>query len=377
MVTLEIVALSSPVRTWNCSPILTLMDTLVSLKEIALMPAVISEVEHRAEIDPFYGTKLPIFVAPMTCLIDRNNWDKFYNSKVIPIYPVRYNDDFRLSGEIQPDGWRAMTLDEFIHFFNAANAEEDVPDGYYHICIDCANGHMKKLLTAVKDAKQEYGSKLIVMAGNIAHPGTYMEYCKAGVDYVRVGIGGNLNCETGSKTGVHVSLPYLLTSINEVRKSWKFIDYLNENGLTATKVVADGGVNTISKAMKCLALGADYVMMGTLMAKTHEACGEIKVVPEWKRKGQFTFEKESKLMRRYYGQASKLGQIDRFGEASDYEEGSDTYLPVLYTLDDFCLEFERVLRSLMSYTNSFGLSELVGNVEWQIQSQAEYQSFNK
>ena len=81
MVTLQIVALSSPVRIRNCSLIINFMDTLVSLKEIALMPAVVSEVEHRAEINPFYGNKLPIFVAPMTCLINSSNWDTFYNSK--------------------------------------------------------------------------------------------------------------------------------------------------------------------------------------------------------------------------------------------------------------------------------------------------------
>jgi len=346
------------------------MEELVSLKEIALVPAVISEVEHRAEIDPFYGTKLPIFVSPMTCLINEHNWDKFYNSKVTPIYPVWHNDYFRLSGNIEPDGWRAMTLDEFIHFFCAVQADEDVPDGYYHICIDCANGHMKRLLDAVKDAKQEYGDKLVVMTGNIANPGAYIEYCKAGVDYVRVGIGGNLVCETGSKTGIHTSLPWLLTNINEQRHSWKFIDWLNEQGLKATKVVADGGVNTIDRAMKCLALGADYVMMGTMFAQTTEACGETR---------QFISSDGGPTLveRHYYGQASKFGQIDRFGEASDYEEGSDRWIPILYTLDDFCLEFEKVLRSLMSYTGKFGLSELVGNVEWRIQTHTEFSSFNK
>ena len=353
------------------------MNTLVSLKEIALMPAVISEVEHRAEINPFYGNKLPIFVSPMTCLINSSNWDTFYNSKVIPIYPVWHEDYFRLSGNIKPDGWRAMTLDEFIHFFNACNASEDVEDGYYHICIDCANGHMKKLLTAVKDAKQEYGNKLVVMTGNIANPDAYIEYCKAGVDYVRVGIGGNLNCETGSKTGIHTSLPYLLTTINETRKSYKFIDFCNENDLTATKVIADGGVNTISKAMKCLALGADYVMMGTLMAKTEEACSPLIKIKDLKKEMRANYPDDIQYVRRYYGQASRFGQIDRFGKASGYEEGSEAFLPVLYTLDEFCLEFERVLRSLMSYTNSFGLSELIGNVEWHIQSSEEYQSFNK
>lgn len=346
------------------------MDTLVSLNEVALFPTIVSEVEHRADINPFYGTKLPIFVSPMTCILNAANWDKFYNSKVTPVFPVWHDDSFRLSGNIAPDGWRSMTLDEFIHFFNACNAAEDVEDGYYHICIDCANGHMRKLLNAVKDAKEEYGAKLVVMTGNIAHPDAYLEYCKAGIDFARVGIGGNINCETGSKTGIHVSLPYLLHEINLQRKSWKTIDYLSENGLTATKVIADGGVNTIAKAMKCLALGADYVMMGSLFAQCEEAAQPIVTLYD----GHGNIIRKE---RRYYGQASKQGQIDRFGEASDYEEGSEAMLPITTTLDKFCLEFEKVLRSLMSYTGAFDLSELVGNVEWKVQSIAEYRTFNK
>lgn len=346
------------------------MDPLISLNEVALLPAVVSEVEHRADINPFYGSKLPIFVAPMTCLINQGNWDKFYNSRVTPIYPVWHNDDFRLSGNIEPEGWRAMSLDEFIHFFCACEADEDVPDGYYHICVDCANGHMRKLLTAISDAKQEYGSKLVVMSGNIARPEAYIEYCKAGADYVRVGIGGNINCETGSKTGIHVGLPYLLTSINEQRKSWKFIDNLSATGLTATKVIADGGVNTIAKAMKCLALGADYVMMGSLFAQCEEA--GTRPIIHYGGDGR-----PIETLHKYYGQASKQGQIDRFGVASDYEEGSEAILKVSTNLDKFCLEFEKVLRSLMSYAGAFDLSELVGNVEWRRQSIAEYKTFNK
>lgn len=345
------------------------MEKLYSLKEIALVPAVISEVEHRADVNPFYETKLPIFVAPMTCLLNKENWNTFYNSKVIPIYPIWYNDDFRLSGNINSDGWIAMTLDEFIHYFCACEADEDVEDNHYHICIDCANGHMKRLLDAVKDAKQEYGNKLVVMTGNIAHPDAYIEYCKAGVDYVRVGIGGNLVCETGSKTGIHTSLPWLLSNINRQRHDPKFINWLKENNLKATKVVADGGVNTIDRAMKCLGMGADYIMMGTIFAHCKDACGEIR---------EFDNNNGPKLCERhYYGQASKFGQIDRFGKASDYEEGSDRWVPISYTLDEFCLEFEKVLRSLMSYAGKFNLSELIGNVEWRIQTHTEFSSFNK
>ena len=346
-----------------------IMDTLVSLNEIALLPAVISEVRHRGDVNPFYGDKLPIFVAPMTCIINKRNWDKFYNSKIIPIYPIKYNDTFRLSEEIADDGWRSMTLDEFKYYFCHCAARHGKE---YHILIDCANGHMQELFDCVKEAKRNYPDELIVMTGNIAHPWTYYECCKARIDYVRVGIGGNINCETGSKTGIHVSLPYLLTEMQAIKNS--LTDLRKDNFFT--KIIADGGVNTIAKAMKCLALGADYVMMGTMIAKCEEACGKTR--PEHYI-GDLDEDDDRvvPMLRHYYGQASSFGQFDRFGVSKDYVEGSDAWIPIEYTLDWFCREFENVLRSMMSYTGKFNLSDLVGNVEWRIQSLAEYKSFNK
>ena len=57
------------------------------------------------------------------------------------------------------------------------------------ICIDMANGHMEDLLETVKMIKRLH-PYVTIMTGNIANPKTYIEYEKAGVDYVRVGIGG-------------------------------------------------------------------------------------------------------------------------------------------------------------------------------------------
>lgn len=346
------------------------MNTLVSLNEIALMPNFISFVRHRKDVNPFYGDKLPIFVSPMTCILNRYNFDTFYNSKVIPIYPViKRETNERLNTFFKENEWRAVTLDEFKHMFNSCTMQEDVPDEYYHILIDCANGHMSELFDIVKDAKQEYGNKLVVMTGNIANPDTYIECCKAQIDYVRVGIGGNIACETGSKTGIHISLAYLLSEINKIRKDYTFDGILKTTNGIKTKVVADGGIDTIDKAMKCLALGADYVMLGRMIAKCKESCNLVHVLDGIKEDGS--------QKRLYYGQASLQGQIDRFGKASNYEEGSSVYIPIEYTLDEFCTEFENVLRSLMSYTNHTDLKDLIGNVIWKTQSIAEYQTFNK
>ena len=80
------------------------------------------------------------------------------------------------------------------HFKKIMNAIEYENKHRCYICIDIANGHMKKLLDVIKTIKDSYGDSVIVMAGNIANPETYKQYAIAGCDYVRAGIGVGSAC---------------------------------------------------------------------------------------------------------------------------------------------------------------------------------------
>ena len=356
---------------------------MYSLDEIGLIPAKVSDIKHRADINPFVkspfgGEKLPVFVAPMTCILSANNICEFSRSKVEPILPV-VSADLELRVQLPNDsnwrGWTAMTLDEFKHYFCACNAKEDRK---YHILIDVANGHMKELFDVVKDAKQEYGKDLVVMIGNIANPETYIECCKARVDYVRVGIGGGSGCTTSVQTGIHASLPWLLKGIREEKNRINWIldnpmpyddkEILELDGFR-TKVVADGGINTIAKAIKCLALGADCVMMGQCFAQCKE--GTTCTTRGYTTDGEMTLE------HLYYGQSSKWGQLDRFGKIKSNPEGLAKWIPVTGTLQDFVNKFEAALRSAMSYCGAHNLEEFIGKVKYEYMSQAEFGAFIK
>ena len=340
---------------------------MYSLDEVGLIPAIISDVQHRGDVNPYVANsetpKLPIFVSPMTCIIDANNILIFNESKVEPILPVVSAPlDIRcqLPNGSDWSGWTAVTLQEFGKLFNQCTAPEDRK---YKILIDVANGHMKELFTRVKDAKQEYGNNLTVMIGNIANPETYIECCKSFVDYVRVGIGGGSGCTTSVQTGIHTSMPYILKGI----ESAKFQMHLQGTIEYRTKVVADGGVTNISRAIKCLALGADYVMMGRCFAQCEEACGELRPpYPDM-------LVKE----RRYYGQSSEKGQIDRFGKVKSNPEGTDYWIPVTTNLADFTTHFEAALRSAMSYCGAHTLDEFIGQVRYEVMSPLEFNAFNK
>lgn len=330
---------------------------MYSFDEICLLPKAISNINSRKEVNPFYGDKLPIFVAPMTCLIDKNNIETFQNSKVTPIYPIFYKETIEERLKNANNSWVAVSLKEFKEYF----VYNPLPKrkAPYKILIDCAQGHIESIFTYSRKAKEYYGTELVIMAGNIANPAAYEEYCIAGIDYVRVGIGGGNGCITSVLTGMHASLPYLLTeTIKERMKIYdKIIRYPEESKkyLTITYIIADGGIDSFSKIMKSLALGADYAMLGSMFANCEE----------------------SRLKGIYYGQASESGQIDRFGKVINEPEGCSRNYLITTDLNSFTNKIENVLRSTMSYAGAKTLKNFIGKVNYEIQTINEFNSYNK
>lgn len=328
------------------------MKTMLSLNEITILPAKISRVRSRKDVDPYEENgKLPVFVAPMTCILNDNNIDIFNDSLVIPIEPVDFfSPNYNM---LNMDGtWKALTLEQFKYWFIEENAQKG---NAYYILIDCANGHMKILYDMIVQAKQNYGKMLHIMVGNIANPDTYEICCETGVDYVRVGIGGGSGCTTSVLTGCHASMPYLLYNINKTRKQ-----RISENKF-CTKVIADGGIDSIAKIIKCLALGADYVMCGKMFAYCEEA-GNLC---------------NDGIHKQYYGQASHMGQLDRLGKITSPVEGTISSIVSKYTLDMLCCDIEAALRSAMSYCDCVTLGEFIGNVETCRQSINEFVQYEK
>lgn len=327
---------------------------MYSLDEVSIIPSTFTSVKSRKDIITTYTSKLPIFVAPMTCLVDLINFSSFEDSKVIPILPVYDINNKELFKQrltfIQQSKWVALTLNEFEDTFcrNKWNLDKE---NLFNICIDTANGHLHDIYVATKYAKKSFPN-LAIMVGNIANPKTYDEICKNysdSVQFIRVGIGGGSGCTTSVQTGVHTSLPYLITEINKIKKS-----YANK-----PLVIADGGVNTIDRAIKCLALGADYVMMGSMFAN----CKEVDNYDEVKNE--------------YYGQSSIQGQLDRFGEIRSNPEGLEKKVEINTTLNEVCSKFDAALRSAMSYCNAKTLEEFIGKPKIEYQTLKEFENYMK
>ena len=129
------------------------------------------------------------------------------------------------------------------------------------IVVDSAHGHSKNVIETVKAIKKAYD--IDVIAGNIATEAAAIDLIKAGADAVKVGIGPGSICTTRVVAGVGV--PQITAVINAAKAA-------NKAGIP---VIADGGIKYSGDVAKVLAVGANVVMLGSILAGCDESPGEM------------------------------------------------------------------------------------------------------
>ncbi len=130
------------------------------------------------------------------------------------------------------------------------------------ISIDTAHGHSKGVMDAAKQVKKKF-PELELVVGNIATGEAAKALAKAGADAIKVGVGPGSICTTRVVAGV--GLPQL-SAVYEAAKAIKG---------SGVKVIADGGIRFSGDIVKAIAAGADTIMIGSLLAGTDEAPGEM------------------------------------------------------------------------------------------------------
>lgn len=337
-----------------------------SYNDVSLVPSVISEICHRSECDPFIeDNKLPIFTAPMTSVVNVDNFSLFEENHIIPILPRNIDIETRI--EYSQNGkWAAYSLSEFEEVWCAEKIDGIVPK----VLIDVANGHMACLYELVKTSKKIWGSNsIVIMVGNIANPETYRIAAESGADYIRCGIGGGDGCSTSTNTSLNFPQASLVNEIGKIKSELSQHNDVNK----LPKIIADGGIRNYSDVIKAIALGADYVMIGGVFSKmvesaslckfysqeeqTEEELNGIDLVKvegfENKGEGVFTLNGKSlQIYKLFYGMASRLGQKDISGEDTKVPEGIVKMFRAEYTMNEWVTKMLHYLRSAMSYTNS-------------------------
>lgn len=371
-------------------------ETLYALDDVTLIPEPSSKVRHRAECNIFRDGNLPIFVAPMDSVVNIKNFNIYKDNNLIPILPrtetLKDRWDYAMA-----NNWAAFSLEEFDKYF----AKELVgckKGANIKVLIDIANGHIEALQDSIKKAKESAKEKeytIEIMAGNVANPYTYVALAKAGADYVRISVGSGQCCITSSNTSVHYPMASLIDTCAGLKKSYD----LN------TKIIADGGISSYSRAIKALALGADYVMIGTTLAKCYESASpfinvktekqdiidgfNISVLNDAIWNPALTEEQKKEIIRKYrptklvYGMSTKRAQrkialAQGIGTPKlKTSEGIEREIPVEYTLHQWVENFSDYLRSAMSYCNKTEIEDFISNSTLMLLSESAKNSINK
>lgn len=333
-------------------------EQLYDFDDLLIEPAVLSSIRSRSEINVknLYGY-LPLMTAPMDTVVDENNFHLFSKHGILPVLPRVMNPskdhfDVNMFLSYGLDDFKKMFLDTKIY----------VPDGSRIMAlIDVANGHMRDLHEMTRRAKTLYGYSMCLMVGNVANPNTFKEYCSIGVDMVRVGIGNGGGCLTTVQTGVGYPMASLIKECNDIRK----------NGGFRTEIVADGGFKKYSDIIKALGLGADYVMLGSMLNKCLESAGETsrenyETVNQYSKETNEMFMADIPLYKNFRGMSTKEVQKSWGREDLKTSEGVVRRNEVNYTIESWVQNFGDYLRSAMSYSGKKELHHFIGGADFNL-----------
>lgn len=336
--------------------------------DLIIEPEVITSIKSRKNINIRENNMLPLMTAPMDTVINEKNSDIYENLGIIPILTrIKDADEFYASTE----KFLSYSLSQVEDIF--LKKQQIIYNRPYKVLIDVANGHMKSLHDLSKKLKKTYGDNIKLMVGNIANPVTIDEFCKIKVDYVRIGIGGGSSCTSSANVAVGGSLAYLIQETYKIR---------NKFHTPKTQIIADGGIKSYSDAIKAIALGADYVMLGGILNKSLESCAITKkengeVIDQYSDEAKNMFLSDIPLYKEFRGMSTKDVQISLGKENLTTSEGIITKNKVEYLLATWVENFEDYLKSAMSYTNKNNLNDFKGKVNLNIVSENYFKRYNK
>lgn len=196
-----------------------------------------------------------------------------------------------------------------------------------YVCVDVANGYSERFLEFISEMRENH-PRVTIIAGNVVTPDITEELILRGADIVKVGIGPGSVCTTRIKTGV--GYPQLSAVIECADAA---------HGLDA-HIIADGGCTSPGDVVKAFAAGADFVMLGGMLAGCDEGGGTIE---------------DDKV--KFYGMSSKEAQGNDF---KDYRssEGRVVEVPYRGPVEPVVGDILGGLRSACTYVGARSIKQL-------------------
>lgn len=268
-------------------------------------------------------------------------------------------DDFQLKGLITVNDFRKAELypnackdsQGRLRVGGAVGTGADTPDrvaalveaGVDVLVVDTAHGHSNGVIERVRWVKREF-PHIQVIGGNIATGDAALALLDAGADAVKVGIGPGSICTTRIVAGIGVPQ---MTAIDNVARALK----------EQIPLIADGGIRYSGDVAKAIAAGASAIMIGSLLAGTEEAPGDVELF-------QGRYYKAYRGMGSLGAMSGATGSSDRyFQDAKDgveklVPEGIEGRVPYKGPMSGIVHQLMGGLRSSMGYTGSADIAEM-------------------
>jgi len=219
-----------------------------------------------------------------------------------------------------------------------------------YVCIDVANGYSERFATFVRGMRNNYPN-IVIIAGNVVTGEMTEELILAGADIIKVGIGPGSVCTTRIQTGV--GYPQL-SAVMECADA--------AHGLGG-HIIADGGCTCPGDVAKAFAGGADFVMLGGMLAGHDQGGGEVitkKYITDEMSTGA-TRKIEEKKFVQFYGMSSDAANTKHFGGLKDYRssEGREVLVPYRGDVAATVQDLLGGLRSTCTYAGALRLKHLM------------------
>ena len=245
-------------------------------------------------------------------------------------------------------GTSAADYDKFVQVYARVN------DNLKYLCIDVANGYSEAFVSHVRNIRKIY-PHIVIIAGNVVTREMTEELILAGADIVKVGIGPGSVCTTRIQTGV--GYPQLSAVIECADAA---------HGLGG-HIIADGGCTTPGDVAKAFAAGADFVMLGGMLAGHDEGGGEV--ISKWYNSEEYTQTEDGKFIAnpmvekkfvQFYGMSSKSANDKHFGGLKNYRssEGSTVLVPYRGSAAATVQEILGGVRSTCTYVGANTIKQL-------------------
>lgn len=207
-------------------------------------------------------------------------------------------------------------------------------DRLVFICVDVANGYSEHFVHFVRRVREAYTTHIIV-AGNVVTGEMTEELLLAGADVIKVGIGPGSVCTTRVKTGVGYPQVSAVIECSDAA-----------HGLNG-HVISDGGCTCPGDVSKAFGAGADFVMLGGMLAGHDESGGEL-------------VEQDGKQYKRFYGMSSDTAMQKYQGGVAEYRasEGKTVNVPYRGALQTTLQDILGGVRSTCTYVGAAKLKEL-------------------